>query len=783
MISYKSGNNSLFVLYIYSICLLLLPAICQGQEITGRVVDKSSIGIPFANVVLLSQDSVYIKGAMTAEDGSFTIDGDTDGGGKIRISSVGYKTKTIGLLQRNLGNIILDEDETLLQEVTVKGSRPMHKMTGEGLTTNVSGTMLEKVGTAEDVLKFIPSLRKTDSGYEVFGKGAPLIYLNGKEVRDLTELDRLSSEEIKEVTLISNPGAEYNTSAQAVLKIKTLPKKGEGFGANYRQVLGAADRFFHKEQLDWNYRRGGFDLFGTMYYSLTKSKQRQTNHQAVQDGNVLLLNTVCNIYSRSSYGEGILGFNYVIDQNNSIGATYTLSIPLRRGGNWDALTDVSVAGTQTELLQDKFNSKDRVLPDHDIAAYYNGQIGKLQFDWNGEIYITKMGNTQESVERELLHHDNRTVLTNYDNKNQLYATKLVVSTPLSIGKLYVGTEYTDILRNSSYTVNGSSNLLPDDSNNRSQEWSLSGFSSYGVVIDKVSLNVGMRFEHVSFKYYNNDTYVAEQSRIYNNVFPNLSISFPIKQVNVNFAYTAKASRPTYAMLSGNLQYNDRYTYQGGNPALRSCQLHTAELRVSYHWVQFNADWRYYHDGFYQYVKPFDASPDITVYSFKNIPHYQIVYLGVTLSPKVGWWQPMFDFRIRKQFFHVKEDGFSEKYNHPIALLTFNNVIRLPKSYVLNVDMNYISSGHSTAIKLEGNGGVNIGIYKGFLKDRLTLNLQFRDIFNSYKSASRLYYDDRNIYSWKKTDSRQVLLTLRYKFNSVKSKYKGTGAGTEDKKRI
>lgn len=30
---------------------------------------------------------------------------------------------------------MLNEDETSLQEVTVKGSRPMHKMTVEGLTT------------------------------------------------------------------------------------------------------------------------------------------------------------------------------------------------------------------------------------------------------------------------------------------------------------------------------------------------------------------------------------------------------------------------------------------------------------------------------------------------------------------------------------------------------------------------------------------------------------------------------------------------------------------------
>ncbi len=81
MISYKLRGKLLFVLFGH-ISLLLLPAICRGQEIAGRVVVKSSAGIPFANVVLLSQDSVYIKGAITVEEGSLTINSNTDRGGR-----------------------------------------------------------------------------------------------------------------------------------------------------------------------------------------------------------------------------------------------------------------------------------------------------------------------------------------------------------------------------------------------------------------------------------------------------------------------------------------------------------------------------------------------------------------------------------------------------------------------------------------------------------------------------------------------------------------------------
>lgn len=48
----------------------------------------------------------------------------------------------------------------LLGEVVVKGNRPSYKLTAEGLQTHVQGTVLSKMGTAEDVLKHIPGLQK-----------------------------------------------------------------------------------------------------------------------------------------------------------------------------------------------------------------------------------------------------------------------------------------------------------------------------------------------------------------------------------------------------------------------------------------------------------------------------------------------------------------------------------------------------------------------------------------------------------------------------------------------
>lgn len=42
---------------------------------------------------------------------------------------------------------------------------------------------------------------------------------------------------------------------------------------------------------------------------------------------------------------------------------------------------------------------------------------------------------------------------------------------------------------------------------------------------------------------------------------------------------------------------------------------------------------------------------------------------------------------------------------------------------------------------------------------------------------------KNKYKHVKTDSRSLTLTVRYKFNTINSKYKGTGAGNNEKSRL
>ena len=111
----------------------------------------------------------------------------------------------------------------------------------------------------------------------MFGKGEPLIYINNRLVRDNSELERLSSKDISKVELIQNPGAEYDATVKAVLKIRTVRHAGEGLGVNVRSNVSQSHKTSNTDQLNLNYRKNGLDLFGMVNYSLWRSPNEATD--------------------------------------------------------------------------------------------------------------------------------------------------------------------------------------------------------------------------------------------------------------------------------------------------------------------------------------------------------------------------------------------------------------------------------------------------------------------------------------------------------------------------
>lgn len=190
------------------------------------------------------------------------------------------------------------------------------------------------------------------------------------------------------------PGAAYDASVNAVIKIRTVKKQGDGWGMTYRQVYSQAHQNGLQEQLDINYRNSGLDLFSSLYYGLSHDRQKQQMSQKVTGSQLLDLEEALLIKTRSEDFKGTIGFSYDINENHSFGATYIVTCPTSTRGGWNDAMNVFKDNVNIEHLLNTFTYIGGKRPTNDISTYYSGKIGKVNIDWNGEAYFRKMGNVR-----------------------------------------------------------------------------------------------------------------------------------------------------------------------------------------------------------------------------------------------------------------------------------------------------------------------------------------------------------------------------------------------------
>ncbi len=753
-----------------------------AQNLTGKVVNTAGNPIDFANVVILSlPDSAFVEGTITDEEGNFSL-APTANGKLLRISSIGYVSvcHPVSGTAENVGVIRMSEDTQLLGEVKVVGHRPAHKLTSEGVQTGVQGTVLSQLGTAEDVLKYVPGLQKKDENYEVFGKGIPLIYINGRLMRDISELQQLKSDDIKHVELITNPGARYDASVKAVLRIETKPINGEGFSFDVRSSYYQSENTDLIEQLNWNYRRNKWDVFGTLDYALRNGYQRAPTEQTVWADTLWQLNNYISHNAKMRRLQYIFGTNVQLDSKNSIGVRYT--------GNW--LPESSSSGTIHGIITADGKPFDELFtvtsghvdsnPSHQVNAYYNGQIGKTTIDFNADYMFNKSRNFSVN-EEESEEKDDRLVSSVNKVRNSLFATKLVLTHPLAGGNLSVGAEYTTVDRQDDYI---SPEQYVPTSYSTLKEQNISPFVEYSRSLPFGQFQAGVRFEHAQFDYYDDGKHVEEQSRAYDNFFPKLSFSTQIGKVQGLLSYSMSTQRPAYSQLSNNVTYANRFTMQTGNPKLKPVITHDVSLTAMWKFVTLMLSFKDNRNDIFYWAEQLPENPAITLIAHKNMESVKNGMVNVSLTPKFGIWSPVLSMGVQKQWFTLKTDVGEYEMNKPVFIATFNNSFQFTKSLVGAVEMNYVSKGHTQNVYLTRDVfRMDVSFTKKFFNDRLSVKLAGTDLFKPGDNGPKVYNKQAELIQYNENDTRNFELTVRYNFNSTRSKYKGTGAGSDMKKRL
>ena len=684
----------------------------------------------------------------------------------------------ICLAQTGIANQNFGKDTLQLREVVVRATRPLAKLNSEGFVTEVKGTVLEKLGFAKDVMGMLPGVLNNNGSIEVFGKGKPVFYINGHIVRNNMEVEQLKANQIDKITVITNPSSRYASTVGSIIKITTIKKVGDGFSFDNIATFGYRNYMFGKDNLDLNYRIDNLDVFGTLGFEKGKDTNSSKNVQNSWLSSHHQQNTTMKSTQHSKLIDGKWGFDFSSSPKLSFGAFYQVSYaPTKTNSSiMSSLYSDDVIESETSAYKD---IKLRDL-EHLLDGYCHGVWGKWNLEMTFDLMWKKTHENQNVIEQTDINQD-------FGIKDvghaRLMATELYASHPFLKGNFSFGVDFT----NSSREENSESeNSIMAGENNKIQELNMAYYVETMQHLGNVTFRIGGRYEHVNSEYFIGGRKNHEQSHVYDKFFPTASLSLPIGKTMVQLSYSKQCYRPLYSQLSNTVHYVNKYLYQSGNPYLQPSYSDNISLNLRYRWLALTANYKKVQNQIITSYTYYDDSKTIALLKKKNsrnsLSNLQIM---ASFMPGFLWkcYYPVLACGVVSQFYKIDYRGNIKHVDNPLVVVKFNNIFKFHNNYMATVNYSWRSAGNSENIKMGSVGQINLSLAKDLSK-KWNVKLSANDIFNTARKNTFTIFSGMNdVYIEKAATVRAVECIVRYKFNTVKAKYKGKGAGKKEMDRL
>lgn len=815
--------------------MFLLCSVALGAEtIKGSVVDTKGTPMPFVTISVLDKDSSLITGAITDEQGKYSIEspsleGRAGEGFLIQASYIGYHTAFGG------PDFVLREETERLAEVEVKAKKPLIERQMDKLVVNVSASPLSAGSNGNDILRRSPGVRiDKDGNITVNGKGVEIwidgkpSYLSGQQLKAM--LDGTDGNTIEKIEIISNPSAKYDASGQGgIINIKTKRNmmKGlngmlsAGYGGMY---FGDVKRWLNNEMvsLNINYRGEKTYTFGQLTQVYAQNDvDFETRRTVPEIGSKQAIEN----YSYSGYNLDFqyymlkLGNDWYIDSVNTFG--FILQVPYMRMRQ-DIIDDrnigYTVYGTDTTFSKTATNTATQA-PQHtanlNFTHTFNEALEReltVNVDYNR--YSTRSANLQQT--------DFGTRSLNLDiNTRQaadIYSAKLDFQTKFwQTGMIETGVKY---------ALSSTDNRMTTDStiNNVKQPQTISNFL-YQEHVAAAYISVGKQFgEHWSAKLglrgeytFSHGNWTSADSvtnKSYFDPFPTAYVGYtssPLgklqQPIAVSASYTRRIKRPNYWMLNPFRTYVDAYSYQEGNTNLSPEFNNDVELHFS--WTQYlNLTFNFAHTqgmfsqkttilsdgtGVLQWVNFGTCTThggNISLTELPLVPKFanaqtaegetvnrkssnrQLVGAWLALTVNAGW------YHFLNKSYDLKPDGkpvyrLGNHYGYVGGTLS----AYLPKDWTMTLDGNWSSPMTTGYERQESTYYLSFGIRKMYMKRGLIFNLNVQDLARSLRFTSTDMGQQAGYSSWFSQTVRQqrVMLSITWMFGQQQQhKYRKVG---------
>lgn len=660
-----------------------------------------------------------------------------------------------------------------LQEVIVTARQPATKLIGSTLVSTIPGTNLADLGTALDVLAQLPMIKVTDNSVSVIGKSNIEIFIDGRPMRDGLELQQLLSSNLKKVELLMAPGAAYESTTGAVLKITTRRNFVKGLSLTDQLQLQRRRKWSVMDYLSLSYRIGDWEIFvnGTVNHNNSVAKGSTTNTLVYDGKETIVGSTQHNNYPTTT---GVIkgGFNYSHGPQ-SFGAYYRYN-PERGDFN----------NTGSEWLDDNpaiSSVIDKHVRAHSHLAslyYENTFAGKYRLHFDGDF---RRSDESNSVATTYPASSNPAVNSTDDRTSTLWAGKLYLNFPLGKGDFTVGTQdsYTHTSLDYRMLNHAVSEYIPSSLTDARQT-SAALFASWSRMFGKFSLSAGARYEYVDYDFKVNGIRDEDVSRRDHLLTPDVSLGYSFNdESQISLSYKMATVKPPYSQLTGSLNYVGMHQIEGGNPGLHDERMHDLRLFGLWRGFMLQADYTRALDT-YAYVKQVYPASDLQLIMHPVNIDVSALSLYLVWNQPVRRWTPNVTVGMYRQW--LKLDN--TRYDKPIFSYFFDNTFSLPHGWMITANISGSSQGDMHTNRFGASWfTMDASVGKTFLNKSLTVKLAATDIFNTANNdwtmnTCGVFVDKRQSY-----DRRGLSLNIIYNFQPRKSGYKGTSAAEAEMKRL
>ena len=815
----------------------------------GKIVDtKTGKPIDAASVQLLqnkfdsatkTRKEVVINGQLTRANGDFSLENlSIMGQYKLKVTAIGFKTfekslsfgismnggnrgdmsQMLNSIDKDLGNIKLEEEVKQLSEVVVEGTRPTLQLGVDRKIFNVDRNIVSQGGTAVDVMRNVPTVDVDVEGNISLRNNAPQIFVDGRP--SVLSLDQIPADAIQTIELITNPSAKFDASGgqSAIINIVLKKNKRVGYSGNVRTGIDMRGR--PNIGGDINVRQGKINAFANLNYSMRKNKGwgETDRNNLIPTGDLSTLFLRNDNVSTGDFAFARGGIDYYIDNRNTI----TLSGNLLRGNfRSDDINDIVFNRLNTAFTDStelRITDGQNLFRGQGVQLSFKHNYSKPGKEWTADINFnqSRSENDQDiNISTSKFSGNGSPIQRNFNQGVDAGgANKLLVAQTDFVNPLNENMKLEFGLRSQtrwfeSFQQNSINGIVNPRISNQFEfvDYVHAGYVSFAQKVSKANLNyqVGLRAESSSYdgKQIGKDTRFQNQFPLA--LFPSAFVSKTFKnKQDLQLNYSRRVNRPSFFQLLPNTDFTDVLNFQTGNPDLKPEFTHSLEMSYQKTYGKKNNLFlvtifgKQTNNLIARYQAPRKIGDSDTlgfVTTWVNATSSFAAGLELVFRNTITkWWE----INYNANFYHSKINGTAALPNlqneRSSFFIKLNNTFRLTKGWTVQLSGDYrsrsilpVSSGgggggrgggggwmmggfgggqvSTTQGYIDANYYADLGIRKEFKikNNTASVGVNWSDFLRTRQNIVFAEGEGFNQYSWRRRDPQFVRVNFNYRF--------------------